>query len=424
MAKKAAKKAAKTTTFQIQSATNRLRLKAQPRAYFVKLGAGAWIGYRKPVSGPGSWVARVATGRGQGWEKTLWTADDGGLKADGDQILSFWQAKTAIQGLIGHAEGAILTPAASASMTVGEALTQYEPTLRERGASLHNANLPRRHLSDTLLSKPVALLSEQDLKGFRDALIDKGLVPASVNRIMSPLRAALTIADKTRVHIWRAGLKALNGATRANNTVIPDEATAARWVAATYAYDRGLGLLTHVLGETGARPSQCARLMVGDLIADDTPRLMMPKSGKGGTRRPGERKLERYSVPISPALAAQLTVAATNRPSSAPLLLRTNGQPWREPNFNYQYARDVKAIVASIGLDPGAFGLYAFRHTSITRMLLRGVPTAVVAKAHDTGEAMIRSHYAAYILDHADQLTRTTLPALGPAVVPMASRRV
>jgi hypothetical protein len=90
----------------------------------------------------------------------------------------------------------------------------------------------------------------------------------------------------------------------------------------------------------------------------------------------------------------------------------------------------VKAIVASIGLDPGAFGLYGFRHTSITRMLLRGVPTAVVAKAHDTGEAMIRSHYAAYILDHADQLTRTTLPALGPAqptadnVVSMASRRV
>jgi hypothetical protein len=44
--------------------------------------------------------------------------------------------------------------------------------------------------------------------------------------------------------------------------------------------------LTHVLGETGARPSQAVRLRVRDLITTDpkAPRLMMPKSGKGGTR--------------------------------------------------------------------------------------------------------------------------------------------
>ena len=72
-------------------------------------------------------------------------------------------------------------------------------------------------------------------------------------------------------------------------------------------------------------------------------------------------------------------------------------------------------VVETIGLDPDEYGLYAFRHTSITRMLLKGVHTSIVAKAHDTSEAMIRKHYAASILDFTDEMTRKTLPALGPA---------
>jgi len=98
---------------------------------------------------------------------------------------------------------------------------------------------------------------------------------------------------------------------------------------ASYAFDHWLGLLTHTLGETGARPSQAVRLRVRDLITSDpaAPRLMMPKSGKGGTRHPEQRKLERYAVSISPELAALLKLAAKGRPSNAPLLLRKNGKP-------------------------------------------------------------------------------------------------
>ena len=74
-----------------------------------------------------------------------------------------------------------------------------------------------------------------------------------------------------------------------------------------------------------------------------------------------------------------------------------------------------------IGLDPDVYGLYAFRHTSITRMLLAGTHTAIVAKCHDTSEAMIRKHYAASILDYTDEITRKTLPAFGPARLPRAT---
>jgi hypothetical protein len=54
-------------------------------------------------------------------------------------------------------------------------------------------------------------------------------------------------------------------------------------------------------------------------------------------------------------------------------------------------------------------------------MLLAGTHTAIVAKCHDTSEAMIRKHYAASILDYTDEITRKTLPSLGPALQPAAS---
>jgi integrase len=145
------------------------------------------------------------------------------------------------------------------------------------------------------------------------------------------------------------------------------------------------------------------------------PRLMMPKSGKGGTRHPGQRKLERYSVSISVELAALLKATAKGRPSNAPLLLKKDGKPWNENDPANDYRRAVRGVVERIGLDPDVYGLYAFRHTSITRMLLAHTHTAIVAKCHDTSEAMIRRHYAASILDYTDEITRKTLPALGPA---------
>ena len=153
MRREARQKAAKTTPSQLQSPTARLKLAAQTRPYFVKVADAAWIGYRKPLSGPGAWVARVGVGNGKGWEKTLWSADDNGLKADGVKVLSFWQAKTEVQKLAGRTSRADATTAddGGAVVTLGEALTAYEPTLLRRGARASNARLPRRHLSDVLL---------------------------------------------------------------------------------------------------------------------------------------------------------------------------------------------------------------------------------------------------------------------------------
>jgi hypothetical protein len=75
------------------------------------------------------------------------------------------------------------------------------------------------------------------------------------------------------------------------------------------------------------------------VIDAKAPRLMMPMSGKGGTRNPGQRKVQRYSVSISPELAALLKVAAKGRPSHAPLALRKGGAVERDRSCQQLPAR-------------------------------------------------------------------------------------
>jgi len=61
-----------------------------------------------------------------------------------------------------------------------------------------------------------------------------------------------------------------------------------------------------------------------------------------------------------------------------------------------------------VGLEPGTTA-YLFRHSSISRMLMRGLHTKLVADLHDTSEQMIRQHYGKFIVEHSDEIARTAL---------------
>jgi copper oxidase (laccase) domain-containing protein len=79
-------------------------------------------------------------------------------------------------------------------------------------------------------------------------------------------------------------------------------------------------------------------------------------------------------------------------------------------------------VVQQVELNPDKITSYALRHSSIVRALLGGVPVAVVAQQHDTSVREIETHYAAYILDHSDALSRrallnTAVPGIADNVV-------
>src|SRR5262249_40365665 len=147
------------------------------------------------------------------------------------------------------------------------------------------------------------------------------------------LRSALSLAAKRDKRIanrvWEDDFEALPNATQARNVILPDDVVT-KLITTAYAHDEKLGLLTDTVSTTGARPSQCVRLLTGDLdLADrSAPQLLMPRSGKGHANKRAAKMQERVRVQITPQLAARLKAEAKGRAVDAPLLTRADGSSW------------------------------------------------------------------------------------------------
>jgi hypothetical protein len=282
----------------LETRTARLKLKVRKKPYdFTSIAPRIRLGYRRCKSA-GRWVVKVADGHGGNWTKVVGIADDH-EDADGEHIFSWWQAQDQARALARGKDFAGGRPG-----TVAEALADYEADLIARGGSPTNARRVRTLLPPTILAKPVALLTARELKHVRDRLVTKGAKPASVNRDLKGLKAALNLAAAhdpriTNSAAWRTGLAALPDAHHARNVILDDDNEVRPLIAAAYAEDSALGLLVETAAVTGARVSQLARLEVADLQADrPDPRLMMPSSRKGK----GIKRIERRPVPIRRAL--------------------------------------------------------------------------------------------------------------------------
>ena len=402
---------------KLETRTDRLKLAPRQKPHhFTTISPGIALGYRRGKD-RNAWVVRVADGKGGNWLKNLPGIPDDFEDANGESVLTFWQAQDKARTL---ARGTIES---GRPVTVAEALADYERDLRARGGLAGNASRVRHHLPPSLATKPVAMLTSRELQRWRDGLVE--MKPATVNRTTHILKAACNLAARhdariTNANAWRVGLASLRDSHRARNVILTDEQVRAL-IEAAYADDPAFGLLTETAATTGARPSQLVKLEVGDLQADrGDPRVMMPSSRKGHAGK----RVERKPVPITPALALRLRQAAGGRDASAPLLLRADGKPWSATSADHRlpFAR----AVACAALKPSVT-FYALRHSSIVRQILAGTPLRVVAVAHDTSTMMIERTYSRHISDHADAVLRkglldTAQPAAGN-VVTLSGRR-
>jgi integrase len=415
--------ARKTSFGALESRSARLRLKIRRRPYSgPSLARGISLMYRRNKTN-GTWVLKASDGRGAYWTKGFALADDF-EDADAKNVLTFYQAQDQAKKLARGEDGS----ADGAPITVDGALKDYRRDLEARSANPYNADWPRLHLSSALLSKPVAVLAASELKKWRDSLLGK-MAPSTINRLGRCLCAALELAAQHDEHIqnrqaWEVGLAVLPGAQEARNVIISDDKVR-EFVSVAYGLDHQFGLLADTLATTGARPSQAARLLVRDLNDHPPrPKLMMPKSAKGGGRNRSQKKHERYSMPITVQLAAKLKAAAKGRADDAPLLVQSDGSSWGN-NPGASYHREVDKVVTTIGLDSNEVTMYALRHSSIVRMLLANVPIRLVASLHNTSTRMIELTYSKHITEHSDDISRRALlqhePPMGENVVALAS---
>ena len=397
----------KLRSSDLETATARLKLKPRKAVYRLRVSNGVALGYRRTEASFGTWSAIVADGSGGEQLKKIADADDR-EPADNKTVLSFDQAMTQAR-LLARGED----EQSQSLLTIDRALVDYKADLISRGARAYNAKHPRHHLTALLLAKPVAMLTSKELKAWRDSLLGT-IAPATINRVCNSICAALELARSHDPRIknreaWETGLAGLPDAQQARNVVISDAQVRAL-VAEAYARDPQLGLFVDVLAVTGTRPSQAARLRVEDLHDHSPkPKLMMPKSGKGGGRNRSQQKSQLYSVPITPALSKKLKAAAKGRAGDAPLLLLSDGSTWGdEPGLIYR--RPVREVVKVIGEDPDEVTLYALRHSSIVRMLLKNIPIRLIAALHNTSVGQIERNYSKHITEHhSDDLTRTGL---------------
>jgi integrase len=395
--------ARKIRNSKLESRSARLKLPVRQKPYTgPSLERGVALLYRRNKT-DGSWVIKASNGHGDYWTKVIGAADDY-ADADGKEILNFYEAQGKARELVrGGGDTSDTAP-----ITVSGALDDYETDLETRNANPHNASGLRVHLPGVLLAKPVQLLASHELRKWRDGLLAK-VKPATVNRLCNALCAALTLASRHDKRVqnqgaWVIGLARLPDANQPRNVILTD-AQVLKLVDAAYAHDRAFGLLVDVLATTGQRISQLLRLRVEDLTDGAKPKLSVSKSAKGGGRNRSQKKREKYSVPITPALATGLREAAGGRVGDVLLLVRIDGSPWTGPVFRHMFRK----IVAQAGLDSGVVTGYSLRHSSVVRALLKNVPVRVVAAGHNTSVAMIERTYSRYIAEHSDELSRSAL---------------
>jgi hypothetical protein len=171
--------ARKVRSSQLETRSARLRLAPAWKPYFVRLGRGLALGYRRTKTA-GTWVVRVSNGAGSHWTKAIGTADDFEDSGASLDTLDFDAAQD-------RARAVARSGQPDDDGTVRKALDRYEADLRTRGADVANVVRVRNHLSDKLSDKNVGRLVVRDLRSWRDGLAKaaSGLWPPASNSAAS-----------------------------------------------------------------------------------------------------------------------------------------------------------------------------------------------------------------------------------------------
>jgi integrase len=357
---------------QIDSKTKRDRLTPRREPYWAPLEKFASLGYRKPETGIGTWIARRRDENGKSRYQALGIHDSFDNAA---KVARAWLALS-INGI------------STGAVTVKDATDAYVTELEEKGrlSTAKDAKGRFRRLVDTapigrmLLNKLTSLQVRKWLNDQinKDEFADEDEVRRSkdsANRNLASLKAALALAYTNRLvasdDAW-AVVKPfrLVGARRKDAFLTIDARTALLSVCPD-----DLALLVTAALLTGARPGELATLCAGDFNRSQG---VLTLRGKTGSR----------TVAISTEAAKFFNARSKGKTPAAPLLATSFGQAWNKDNWK----KPLKDAVTKAGLSD-AVVLYSLRHTAISEMMRAGIDVFTVAKLTGTSVSMIEKNY-------------------------------
>ncbi len=285
--------------------------------------------------------------------------------------------------------------------TVEDACRRFAASRKEAGnrfrlyvypdpiAKMKLAKLRRAHLAGwraRLVATP-ALVS-RNKKGKR---VTRPRSLATVNRDMAVLRTALgavlPLGAPNTESAWQEALKPFKNAVKRRTLYLNRDQRRAL----LEAIDREAEPLVRALCLLPLRPGAVAALTVAD-FDKRTAELTISKDKAGSRRRI-----------MIPRVAVKLfTAAVTDKPAAAPLFTRKNGKAWDKENWK----RFIADAATSAKLPPNVIA-YTLRHSTITDLVMSGLPLLTIAQISGTSAEMIEKHYGHLTSDAAVEALAT-----------------
>lgn len=382
---------------RIDTVQARDKLKPRRPPYWQRLSSGLAVGFRKMTAGSaGTWLAQVYDEATRKQSRTSLGAFDvlpaherfDAARREAEALGSHLQrggnvdaftVRQACAAYIKHLESNGRTSTASAAGARFELLV-YPTNLASidlRKLSPHHVNQWRAEMVAT----PAAVAGRATGQKRRT----RPRSPATVNRDMANLRAALNLARLngalTTDAAWLKALQPLSvGPTRRD--VYIDRGQIARLIEAA---PTDLAAFIRALALVPLRPGALAALTAADF---DT-RLGVLRIGKDKAN--SERKIK-----LAPATAKFFADLAKSKLPTAPLVARAGGSAWSKATW-------VPAIrdAANAAKLPANVTSYTLRHSTITDLIGAGLDALQVARVSGTSLQMIEKHYGHLRNDHA-----------------------
>lgn len=383
----------------LETRTARSRLKARGKPYYRVLESGLHLGYRKPLSGTGKWVARHYIGDQKYEVETLPAADDFS-DADGVEILSYQQAQALARSRMvkrAHSAAGITGP-----LTVADAIKSYIQFLDSNRKSAQEA----QYAADAFILPSLGKVEVEALTTdqIRDWHVKVSKTPARIrtkpgekqkfrgvandpdaarrrkstaNRILTMLKAALN-------RVWRDGKVSSDAAWRRVEPFEGVESARVHYLSMPEAgrlinaCDPDFRRLVRGALETGARYGELCAFLVSDFNADSgTLTVRQSKAGK-----------PRHVILTAEGIEFLKSITA-GRPGSASLFVKDNGDMWLPSH----QAEPMDAANERAKIDP-PINFHGLRHTWASHAVMNGVPLMIVAKNLGHSDTrMVEKHY-------------------------------
>lgn len=410
----------------LENRTSRFKLAIRPDPYFVNLGGGLHLGYRRRASG-GSWLARARTDDGVYREERIGLADDFN-DSDGVKFLNYGEAQQKAQAWGGVRRAAEVGGVnVGAAFTVGDAMREYLADYEVRGKAISQTkHVINTKIVPSLGSVRLSKLTSAQVRKWRNdvasaASMKRGGKPrtkvaggdeeaqrkrkVSANRALNVLRAALTFAfdhDRVVTDLAWTKVKPFKGVDVAIHRFLV-QADAGRFI---HAADADFADLARGALLTGCRYGELIRLKCGDV--NPGAKVVTVREGKGGKSR---------HVFLTKEGARFFASMIAGQAHNALVFKRADGRGWRKS----EQLRPMAEACKRARIKP-AISFHILRHTHGSWLAMAGTPLQVIAR--QLGHADIRMterHYAHLIPNYVSDTVSANLPELGIKIGTVAS---